>query len=164
MQFNFRAIIDGVYSSARRRRRQSREGDMGSSTLLMTCALVALVCGAPPPMDPDMAELAQTVRDSCSAETGAPVAAIERVNAGADLASEAGLKCYVKCVMETAGMLNDGEVDVEAVLALLPDAVSDRISPQLRACGTQPGADHCDIAYNTQVCWQKANKDDYFLI
>lgn len=137
---------------------------MGNSTVLLACALVAMACSAPPPLDPDMAELAQAVRDSCVAESGVDVALVEGVNAGADLTPDAALKCYIKCVMETAGMMNDGAVDVEAALAVLPDSLHDRIAPHLRACGSQPGVDHCDVAYNTQVCWQKASKDDYFLI
>lgn len=126
--------------------------------------LVALVRGAPPPMDPEMAELAQAVRDSCLADSGVDRALVEGVNAGAALSPDAALKCYIKCTMETTGMMADGAVDVEAILALLPDALRDRSAPHLRACGTQPGVDPCDVAYNTQVCWQKANKDDYFLI
>lgn len=133
--------------------------------MLLACAVLALVRGAPPPMDPDMAELAQAVRDSCLAESGANPSLVEGVNAGAALAPDAALKCYMKCIMETTGMMADGAVDVEAILALLPgDELRGRSAPHLRACGTQPGADPCDVAYNTQVCWQKANKDDYFLI
>lgn len=137
---------------------------MGCPTILLAFVLVATAWSAPPPMDPDMAELAQAVRDSCLAESGADRALVDAVNAGAALTPDAALKCYVKCTMETAGMMTDGAVDVEAVAALLPDELRARSEPHLRACGTQPGADHCDVAYNTQVCWQKANKDDYFLI
>lgn len=142
---------------------------MGYSTMLMACAcavvaVVAPALGAPPPMDPDMAELAQAVRASCLAESGAAAELIDAANAGAPLAPDAALKCYIKCAMETTGMMSDGVVDVEAILAILPDPLRDRSEPHLRSCGTQPGADHCDIAYNTHVCWQKSSKDDYFLI
>nr|AWT22231.1 odorant-binding protein 15 [Mythimna separata] len=115
-------------------------------------------------MDEDMAELARMVRESCAAETGADVALVEQVNAGADLMPDAKLACYMKCTMETAGMMSDGEVDIEAVLALLPPELAAHKAPSLRACGTVHGADHCDTAWKTQKCWQAANKADYFLI
>lgn len=115
-------------------------------------------------MDEDMAELARMVRESCVDETGADVALVEAVNGGADLMADDKLKCYIKCTMETAGMMSDGEVDIEAVLALLPPELSAHNAPALRACGTQRGADDCDTAWKTQVCWQNANKADYFLI
>lgn len=66
--------------------------------------------------------------------------------------------------METAGMMSDGEVDVEAVLALLPDDLRAKNEKALRACGTQKGTDDCGTAFNTQACWQKANKADFFLV
>nr|UZH91679.1 antennal binding protein [Peridroma saucia] len=115
-------------------------------------------------MDEDMAELARMVRESCVDETGADVALVEAVNGGADLMPDDKLKCYIKCTMETAGMMSEGEVDIEAVLALLPPELAAHNAPALRACGTVRGADHCDTAWKTQVCWQNANKADYFLI
>lgn len=115
-------------------------------------------------MDPEMAELAKMIRDNCGAETGVDVSLIDKVNAGADLIPDAKLKCYIKCVMETAGMLSEGEVDVEAVLALLPDDMRAKNEAGFRACGTQKGADDCDTAYKTQECWQKSNKAEFFLV
>ncbi|XP_075986874.1 general odorant-binding protein 69a-like [Anticarsia gemmatalis] len=115
-------------------------------------------------MDEEMAELARMVRESCAGETGVDVALVDKVNAGAELPPDDKLKCYIKCTMETAGMMSEGEVDVEAVLALLPPDMSAHNGPALRACGTQRGADHCDTAFRTQVCWQNANRADYFLI
>lgn len=148
-----------------------RETEVASvSDMRCVLAVLALLAAAAGPaagaveMDEDMAELAKMVRDNCAAETDVDVALVEAVNGGALLSPDAKLKCYIKCTMETAGMLADGEVDVDAVLALLPPALSERNAPSLRACGTQRGADHCDTAYLTQVCWQNANKDDYFLI
>lgn len=136
-------------------------------TLSLAVALaLALVLGARGQMDDEMAELAKMLHDNCGEETGADLALVDKVNAGTDLATlgDGKFKCYIKCIMETAGMMSEGEVDVEAVLALLPDDMRTKNEANLRACGTKKGADHCDTAYNTQVCWQQANKADYFLI
>lgn len=127
--------------------------------IAMACATAEAVA-----MDEDMAELARMVRENCAADTGADVALVDKINAGADLMPDEKLKCYIKCTMETAGMMADGEVDIEAVLALLPPELAARNAGPLRACGTQTGKDHCDTAYLTQVCWQNANKAEYFLI
>lgn len=117
-------------------------------------------------MDDDMAELAKMVRDNCAAETGVDISHVDKVNAGTDLISlqDKILKCYIKCTMETAGMFSDGMVDIEAVIALLPDDMRNKNEAFLRACGTKKGVDDCDTAFLTQVCWQQANKADYFLI
>uniref|UniRef100_A0AAU6NDH2 OBP15 n=1 Tax=Mythimna loreyi TaxID=667449 RepID=A0AAU6NDH2_9NEOP len=131
-------------------------------------ALLVLVAGLAAAqavaMDEDMAELARMVRESCAAETGVDVALVEQINGGADLMPDGKLACYIKCTMETAGMMSDGEVDVVAVLALLPPELAAHNAPALRACGTVRGADDCDTAWKTQLCWQAANKADYFLI
>ncbi|MBQ5153768.1 hypothetical protein EGM85_10950, partial [Macrococcus caseolyticus] len=139
-------------------------GSMRAWSVTLVALLGALGAARAVAMDEDMAELARMVRENCAAETGADVALVERVNAGADLMPDDKLKCYIKCTMETAGMMADGEVDIEAVLALLPPELAEHNAPSLRACGTVRGADHCDTAFRTQQCWQNANKADYFLI
>nr|AGM38608.1 odorant binding protein [Chilo suppressalis] len=118
---------------------------MGFSRAVLLAAFVAGAWA----MDEEMAELAKMLHDNCGEETGADLSLVDKVNAGADLMPDPKLKCYLKCIMETAGMMTEGVVDVEAVLALLPDDMR---------------ADHCDTAFLTQLCWQKANKADYFLI
>ncbi|XP_045780595.1 general odorant-binding protein 69a-like [Maniola jurtina] len=114
-------------------------------------------------LDGEMAELAKMLRENCVEESGVDVGLIDKVNGGADLMPDGKLKCYIKCVMETAGMMSDGEVDVEAVIAVLPPELQ-KHSDTMRGCGTQKGADDCDTAFKTQACWQKGNKQDYILI
>nr|AGM38607.1 odorant binding protein [Chilo suppressalis] len=133
---------------------------MGFSRAVLLAAFVAGAWA----MDEEMAELAKMLHDNCGEETGADLSLVDKVNAGADLMPDPKLKCYLKCIMETAGMMTEGVVDVEAVLALLPDDMRAKNEQNLRGCGTQKGADHCDTAFLTQLCWQKANKADYFLI
>ncbi|OWR52077.1 antennal binding protein X [Danaus plexippus plexippus] len=110
-----------------------------------------------------MAELAKMLRDNCLEETGADVALIDKVNQGATLMPDGKLKCYIKCVMETAGMMSGGEVDVEAVVAVLPEELQ-RHADTMRACGTKRGLDDCDTAFLTQACWQAGCPKDYILI
>lgn len=127
--------------------------------IVVATMLVGAFC-----LDDEMAELAKMLRENCAEETGVDIGLVEKVNAGQELMPDAKLKCYIKCVMETAGMMSDGEMDVEAVIAMLPDGMREKNEASLRACGTKHGADHCDTAFLTQVCWQSSNKADYFLI
>ncbi|XP_028040577.1 general odorant-binding protein 69a-like [Bombyx mandarina] len=117
-------------------------------------------------LDDEIAELAAMVRENCADESSVDLNLVEKVNAGTDLATitDGKLKCYIKCTMETAGMMSDGVVDVEAVLSLLPDSLKTKNEASLKKCDTQKGSDDCDTAYLTQICWQAANKADYFLI
>ncbi|XP_059062968.1 general odorant-binding protein 69a-like [Achroia grisella] len=132
---------------------------------VVRCALVGLLMALSVTcMDEDMAELIKMVHDNCGEETGVDFGLVDKVNAGEDLMPDAKLKCYIKCIMETGGMLSDGEVDIEAVMALLPEELSKKNEAKLRECGTQKGADDCDTAFLTQVCWQKAARGDYFLV
>ncbi|XP_026754073.1 general odorant-binding protein 69a [Galleria mellonella] len=129
------------------------------------CALVGLLLAlGVTAIDDDMAELIKMVHDSCGEETGVDFGLVDKVNAGADLMPDPKLKCYIKCLMVTGGMMSDGEVDIDAVLTLLPENIGKKNEPLLRGCGTKKGADDCDTAFLTQVCWQNANKADYFLI
>ncbi|CAH2097281.1 unnamed protein product [Euphydryas editha] len=133
------------------------EGYLGLCIVLMCLTARTLA------LDGELAELAKMLRDNCVEETGVDTALIDKVNAGADLMGDAKLKCYIKCVMETAGMMSEGAVDVEAVIAVLPEELQNH-ADKLRACGTQKGADDCDTAFLTQSCWQKACKTNYILI
>nr|ALC79590.1 odorant binding protein 8 [Grapholita molesta] len=115
-------------------------------------------------LDAETAELAKMLRDNCGEETEVDVGLINQVNAGADLMPDPKLKCYIKCVMETAGMLDNGDVDVEATLELLPEPMRTKNEHIVRTCGSKRGADDCETAYNTQSCWQKMNKAEFCLI
>lgn len=126
--------------------------------------VIALAMAAPPPMDEDMAELAAMLRESCGTESGVDLGLVDRVNAGTPLMEDGKFKCYIACIMETAGMMSDGEVDLEAVLSLLDDKTRAKNEKMLRGCGTQKGGDKCDTAWKTQKCWQDGNPSDYFLI
>ncbi|KAJ2940017.1 hypothetical protein O0L34_g14048 [Tuta absoluta] len=134
----------------------------------MFAAVVVALClalaGPARGMDDEMAELAKMVRDNCAEEIGVDIALLTAVDNGGDLQPDPKLKCYIKCTMETAGMMSDGVVDVDAVLGLLPEALKARSEGHIRKCDTQKGADDCDTAFKTQQCWQNASKKDYFLV
>lgn len=134
------------------------------AVLVAAAAWVSLAGAMPPGMEPEMLELAAALRQSCVDESGVDAALLGAVDAGGELPPDPRFKCYLKCTMESAGMLSDGAVDVEAVLALLPAPLAAQMEGFLRSCGTRPGADLCDTAFNTQKCWRDAEKAAYFII
>lgn len=127
-----------------------------ATTLVIVRAAVVL--------DEDMLEIRRILRDECIEETGVDTSLLDKVDNGAELMPDEILKCYMKCTMETSGLMSDGIVEIDTVLALLPEEIKDRNEDMLRKCDTQLGKDDCETAFLTQLCWQKGNKDDYFLI
>lgn len=132
--------------------------------LVVTILVIGILYEGAMGIDDEMAEMMKMLRDSCVEETGVDVALIDKVNSGGDLMPDDKLKCYCKCYMETAGMFSNGIVEVETILAMLPDDLRSKNEGSIRKCGTQKGADDCETAYLTQVCWQTSNKADYFLV
>nr|AII00988.1 odorant binding protein [Dendrolimus kikuchii] len=130
----------------------------------ITVGIIALFVLQAYGFDDEVLELAKMVRESCAGETNVDLSLVEKINAGAELTPDPVLKCYIKCTLETAGMLSDGVMDLEMVMTLLPDSLKNKHGAALEACGTQKGADDCDTAYLTQLCWQKSCKSDFFLI
>nr|QTI50352.1 odorant binging protein [Agrilus zanthoxylumi] len=78
---------------------------------------------------------------------------IEKANKG-DFADDDRLKCYLKCIMgQMAAMNEEGVIDPEAVVAVLPDELKDILSPGIRACGSKVGKDQCENAWLTHKCY-----------
>lgn len=132
-------------------------------SLVVIYSVIAVLVVDTSALEGEMAELAKMLRESCLDETGADIALINKVNDGADLMPDPKLKCYIKCVMETTGMMSEGAIDVEAVVAMLPPELQ-KHADKMRACGTKRGADDCDTAFLTQACWQSNCKEDYILV
>lgn len=114
-------------------------------------------------LEGEMAEMAQMLREDCLGQTGADLALIEEINNGATVMPDPKLKCYMKCLMETVGVMSEETVLVEVVAALMPEELA-KYADLLRACGTKKGVDACDTAFQTQICWQQSMKEDYMVI
>ncbi|XP_063379273.1 general odorant-binding protein 69a-like [Cydia fagiglandana] len=142
-------------------------GRVALCSVMMVLYVIGVVIGektCTEGMDEETIELAKMLRDNCGEESEVDMELINKVNSGADLMPDPKLKCYMKCVMETAGMLDNGDVDIEATLELLPEPIRKKHEHIVRSCGSKRGADDCETAFNTQSCWQKMNKAEYCLI
>ncbi|XP_025837222.1 general odorant-binding protein 83a isoform X2 [Agrilus planipennis] len=112
----------------------------------------------------EMMELAKMLHDNCQGETGVPEEMIENARKG-DFADDDRFKCYLKCVMVQMAVMNDeGVVDPEAVVAVLPDELKDVLSGSIRACGGKVGKDQCENAWLTHKCYYEKEPEHYFLV
>ncbi|XP_063918462.1 general odorant-binding protein 69a-like [Zophobas morio] len=113
----------------------------------------------------EMQELVTMLHGTCVAETGVSEDLIVRVNKEKKMIDDDKLKCYIKCLLtQTACISDDGVVDVEATIALLPDEMRKVSEPIIRKCGAKMGANPCESAWLTHKCYMESNPDVYELI
>ncbi|KAF5304470.1 hypothetical protein FQA39_LY09666 [Lamprigera yunnana] len=114
-------------------------------------------------MSEEMQELIDMLHNTCMDQTGATEDAISAAKKG-NFMDDNNLRCYMKCVMsEMSTIGDDGTIDVDAAVALLPDDVRPILEPTMRKCGTQVGVDACDNAYLTFKCYYDNNPANFFL-
>ncbi|XP_012265247.2 general odorant-binding protein 83a-like [Athalia rosae] len=112
----------------------------------------------------EVQEMVKMLHDSCVEETGVTEALIDGARTG-NFAEDNSLKCYMKCLMmQLSALTDDGDIDVETVISMLPDEMKADGEPIIRACGTVKGADECDTVFLTQKCYYQQSPTKYFLI
>ncbi|CAH1129418.1 unnamed protein product [Ceutorhynchus assimilis] len=116
-------------------------------------------------MSDEMKELAQMLHKTCVDETGVAEELIEKVNKEKVFVDDENLKCYVKCLMaQMACIDDDGIIDEEAVIAVLPEEFQAEATPVVHACGTIIGKNACENAWLTHKCYQEKAPDGYILV
>nr|WJJ63282.1 odorant binding protein 24 [Pachyrhinus yasumatsui] len=112
----------------------------------------------------EMQELANQLHDTCIAETGASNDAIENARKG-NFAEDESFKCYIKCLLAQMAIIDDdGTIDAEAMVAVLPEEFQDSVAPVIRKCGSKKGANPCDNAWLTHKCYYQESPETYILI
>nr|AVU05010.1 odorant binding protein 1 [Agrilus mali] len=111
----------------------------------------------------EMKELAKMLHDTCQGESGVPEEMIQKACKG-DFADDDRLKCYLKCMMMQMAVMNDeGVIDPDAVIAVLPDELKDVLSGIIKTCGSKVGKDQCENAWLTHKCYYEQSPENYFL-
>ncbi|XP_075159500.1 general odorant-binding protein 69a-like isoform X2 [Haematobia irritans] len=68
--------------------------------------------------------------------------------------------CYWSCVLKILGIMDGNNfMRLEVLLDIVPEDFHEMIQVLANSCGTQNGADHCEIALNTMQCYVN-NKPD----
>ncbi|KAK4879185.1 hypothetical protein RN001_007331 [Aquatica leii] len=85
----------------------------------------------------EMQEIIDMLHNTCKELSGATEESIVAAQKG-NFMDDNNLRCYMKCIMtEMSTMSDDGIVDVEAAVALLPPEERAKLEPTMRKCGTQ---------------------------
>nr|QCZ25095.1 odorant binding protein 38 [Nezara viridula]QFO46786.1 odorant binding protein [Cylas formicarius] len=112
----------------------------------------------------EMQELANQLHSACVEETGAQESDIPKARDGV-FSEDENFKCYIKCLLEQMAVIDDdGMIDVEAMISVLPEELEEIAAPVMRKCGTVKGANACENAWLTHKCYYKENPEAYFLI
>nr|CAH7712954.1 unnamed protein product [Callosobruchus chinensis] len=108
-----------------------------------------------------MQELADMLHKTCVEETSANEDDISNARHG-KFADDEKFKCYIFCIMaQMACIEDDGTIDEEATIAVLPDEFKEKAAPIVRKCGTIKGATPCESAWLTHKCYQSEAPDGY---
>ncbi|XP_023014266.1 general odorant-binding protein 69a [Leptinotarsa decemlineata] len=108
-------------------------------------------------------QIMDSLHAECTSQTGVSEDLIVNARNG-DFSEDNKLKCYMKCIFEELGALeDDGSIDVDGMIAILPDEIKETATPIFTKCGTQAGVDVCDAIFQTHKCYYAGNPQMYFL-
>ncbi|KAJ8981084.1 hypothetical protein NQ317_005480 [Molorchus minor] len=107
----------------------------------------------------EMQELADMLHATCVGETGTTDDAIDSARKG-NFPDDDNFKCYIMCVMaQMACIDDDGIIDVEATIAVIPEEMKELAAPVIRKCDTQKGTTPCENAWLTHKCYYNTNSE-----
>lgn len=94
---------------------------------------------------------------SCITEVGVTAEAIKKLSEGDYTSKDEKIKCFTKCVLHKAGLINDKGVlqEKEAIEKLSQGADKAKITELVGKCKVS-GSDACDNAYKMHECFKKA--------
>ncbi|KAJ8924402.1 hypothetical protein NQ315_007198, partial [Exocentrus adspersus] len=116
--------------------------------ILLLCVYFSVAAG----MSDEMKDLLNSLHTQCSTNTGASEATIAMAQKG-DFEEDENLKCYMRCILEETGLIEDnGNLDTEGMVAMLPDEVKGPVEPIVRKCATTVTGSSCDAAFVLNKC------------
>ncbi|KAL3282926.1 hypothetical protein HHI36_006084 [Cryptolaemus montrouzieri] len=126
-------------------------------------AVVAIQFCSVRSLDDDMQELINNLHNTCVGEIGVDEALITNAQKG-EFADDDKLKCYSKCLLDQMAIADEnGIVDPDAALAILPSDMQSEAGPAVRKCTTMRGSTPCDTVFIMMKCWYKESPKTYFL-
>ncbi|XP_017785440.1 PREDICTED: general odorant-binding protein 69a-like [Nicrophorus vespilloides] len=113
---------------------------------------------------PDLQELADDLHNKCVSESGVTEEMISTARTG-QFPEDQTFKCYLKCLYDTPKLLHeDGTINIEAAIEIIPDSLKNIYSEPIKKCGTQMGTDICDTCFKTAHCIFMNTKEHFYLI
>nr|QNC49767.1 odorant binding protein 2 [Trissolcus japonicus] len=103
-------------------------------------------------IDDDMMEMIKEDKTQCMQEHGTTEDMIEKASER-NVANDPHITCYISCMLTRLGMMtDDGVIDADMMLSVIPDDIQDVAAKVLDTCGTLTGADKCEKMYNAVQC------------
>ncbi|KAJ8928205.1 hypothetical protein NQ314_019268 [Rhamnusium bicolor] len=79
-------------------------------------------------------ELMDSLHKQCVGNVGVSEDLVSKAQKG-EFADDEKLKCYMSCQLDELGLFgDDGKIDVEGMIALLPDGIRDQMTPVIKKC------------------------------
>ncbi|XP_043285604.1 uncharacterized protein [Venturia canescens] len=132
--------------------------------VILVCALALMAVGIKGAAVPvELQESGKVARNICLEQTGISVDLIDKAILG-DFSEDENFKCYFKCLLEQFGVFENGVINFDIMLALVPDSIKETGTKAVQDCRGTTGKDMCDQAYNLEKCFYKINPETFFII
>nr|AGM38609.1 odorant binding protein [Chilo suppressalis] len=137
----------------------------------MNCSVIAIIfaflslTSAELELSDEIKEIIQHVHNECVAKTGVAEEDIKNCENGIFKEDEK-LKCYMFCLMEEANLADDdGVVDYEMMVSIIPEQYTDRVTKMIFACRhlDTPEKSKCQRAFDVHKCSYSKDPEFYFL-
>nr|AHA39268.1 odorant-binding protein 3 [Monochamus alternatus] len=126
---------------------------------LIVGVCAALVSG----MSDEMKDLLDSLHAQCLSDTGANEDLISKAQKG-EFTEDEKLKCYMKCIFDETGLFgDDGQIDIDGMIAMLPDEIREPFSPTVRKCGGLLSGSPCQQSFMLYKCCFDEAPQYYFL-
>ncbi|XP_044752763.1 general odorant-binding protein 83a-like isoform X2 [Coccinella septempunctata] len=114
-------------------------------------------------LDEEMQDLINNLHNTCVGEVGVDEGLITKAQNG-DFAEDEKLMCYSKCLLDQMAIVDEeGVVDPEAALAVLPADMQAEAGPAVRKCSKLRGSNPCNTVFEVMKCWYKESPATYFM-
>nr|UTN00813.1 odorant binding protein [Semanotus bifasciatus] len=98
--------------------------------------------------------LGEQLHSTCVSKTGVSEDLILAVNEDKTFADDENLKCYIKCVMQEGGVMDDeGLIDPAAAREIIPEEYDSDHELLLRSCSSKKGSTTCETAWLAHKCY-----------
>ncbi|XP_017785354.1 PREDICTED: uncharacterized protein LOC108568658 [Nicrophorus vespilloides] len=146
-----------------KRPKVTQDNNKNMSHIVAVCLVLIASATQIMSMSEELKELANMLHEECQGESGVPEELIVNARKG-DFSSDNTLKCYIKCLMTQMAVIeDDGTIDEEAMIAIIPEEYKVMASRVIKTCGTKRGSDVCDTVWLTHQCYYKEAPEGYYL-
>ncbi|XP_069702589.1 B2 protein-like [Periplaneta americana] len=134
------------------------------SAFVVCLSVAAAIAGSPlDHLDDDTKSMLNMLHSTCVGETGVAESAIDSARHG-DFSEDDAFKNYLGCVfMQTGALSDDGEMDYDTMIGMLPEVLADRGGKMMRKCTHVRENSAPATAFAFNKCMYAADPEFYFI-